>query len=218
MAKQSRFDSLVLASVCALGSMACVDPEGSFNDFVDRSKALGVGGTTADAGDCTPPAPGEVEGNVFLAVSLSIAKTLPVTLAGTLESPEVNGRPSILLKLSALNYSDRKTPVQTEIIPRGPYVIDETGSFTAELPQEVIPAAANAVTKQDSESQVTLTGKVCGKSDFYCGTLVAQIIQPALPNVQGTYALTFVDDLATIPPDPVYINCEREVAAPPPTP
>lgn len=204
-------------------SLGCVDAQGSFDDFVARKSgapgpdASSSADSGSDAAACTPPAPGEVQGAVFLAVALDLAPKLPFSYAGTLETPALqSGRTGLVLNLTPLAYWDRKTPVQSQPDHDGPFEIDAAGQFVAAFSKRTIPGNANPITKGDAIAQVTLTGSSCGDAGFYCGTVVAQVETLGLGTRLGTFTLTLLPAADAVPPDPLYYDCNRAVADPPP--
>jgi hypothetical protein len=216
----------------ALLSAGCVDPEAKYDDFADR-----VGTKTGSVGSCdgggTPPQPGEGNGPVLLTVA-AIVPTQPIIFRGTVESLDVGGKTGLKFDLVPLNAFDRTTPVG-EPQSYDPFVIGDDGVLVAEIPRGTTPADANPLTPGDVDAQVTLRGTVCQVAEpwsaggelrscetespcnFYCGILEGQVYAPITQELTGAFTLTRLADI-NAQPEPPPIDCEGNLAGPPPPP
>jgi len=198
----------------SLSVVGCPDTQGSFDDFVERWKLTHPGGVDAASGDtgpCLPPAPGELTGQFVFALSAVIAADTPIVfLAQVSTVPDPNGS-ALTLELQPLSAADRTSPVGSSVA-LGPLPIAADGAFQADLPPLVVAGEANPITGAEIEAQVTLTGRICAASDFFCGTVTGRVIRPLDLDLAGS---TFAMERVTgAPPAQPLINCARAQAAP----
>src|SRR5260221_7907495 len=118
----------------AAGTTACADPQGQFDAFNQRYQMDQPEAGTGDAGTCTPPPPGKLDGEYYITLSAKISPKEPVIFTGQLTSMAASGGLAFSATLQALSAHDRKTPVgSTSMV--GPYPIDMNGAFDAMLPE-----------------------------------------------------------------------------------
>jgi hypothetical protein len=203
--------------VIAFETSGCVDPESRFDEFaqhLDASLAARGGtGPVGDAGACAV-APGDVAGLQLLSLSVSISAGTPILALLDVTTPAQSGGAAIQWSGSPLSAADRQTPVGSTITA-GPFPIDASGGFRAELPGLQVSGEANPITGADIVADVVLIGSLCLQSGgFYCGTVEGRVTAPIDVDLTGsTFTLSPVLDPQTLPPTPP-INCAGTPADP----
>ena len=206
------------ASLASLASLAgCADPEGEFDAFGDRvrqAEGSGGGGGSGGGAECTPPAPGEIDGDYLVALSARIKKPAPIVFLTKVETVDQGGQLALTLTFQPLSAADRKTPVGEPTGPLGPYLVAADGSFTLDLGPVFVPGEANPITGSDIEADADMMGKLCAPADFVCGEVTGVARASIELTLDGGSTFTFqkVTDPASLPP-PV-IGCEKSPAAP----
>jgi hypothetical protein len=201
----------------AAGTTACADPQGQFDAFNQRyamDQPPTPDGGTGDAGTCTPPAAGTLDGEYYFTLSAKLSPGEPVVFTAQITTMAASGGLTFSATLQALSAHDRKTPVgPTSMI--GPFAVDANGSFDAMLPQMTVVAAANPLLAQDLTSQVNLIGTLCTPPGFYCGQVTGSVSQPIpIPDLSGsTFTMQLVKDPANLPAP--LIDCAKDPAMPP---
>lgn len=198
--------------LCVLACGGCVDPGGAFDDFARRSRAPDDGGVVGDGAVCTV-SPGAVSGIYLLAISVKIAPTKPIVVLTGVQTPAFAGGTGVQFDAQPLSATDRKTPVGAPL-SLGPFSVDSTGSFTADLPELRVLGAANPVTGGDILANVVLDGNLCGDGRFFCGAVSGNVVEPLPIDLQGsTFTLTEVDDPSNPPVQPA-VDCQGTLADP----
>lgn len=222
---------LAVVPVFALLFQGCVNEEGTYNDFLARQKALQEGGVSeagpdGEAGPCTPPGPGDINGKFLFVMSAKVANALQppllfladvktVAYSGT--NATYKGGTGLQVSLQALSASDRKTPVGPTIdLPQ--MGIGSDGTIEPKvIPQITVTGAADPLVPGTEivASNISLIGHMCGVQDFYCGTFNGKTSKPLAITLDGSpFALSLVPDPSKLPPDPIYVNCAKDTAPP----
>ena len=204
--------------------LACADPDGKFDEFVERTEMNPP--PVPDAGPPTPMgdggllAPDQISGVYLSVTSTSVLASQPVVYRLEVDAAEVDGKIQLTLVDQPLAYWDRRTPVGEKSAPRT-VVLDERGAYTEMLVGTVTPADANPVTFMESKSDTTFYGDL-GSAEvdpntnlvtFWCGTMAGKLYVPAI-EFTGTFTTTRIVDETNYPP--VVINCAKTPADPPP--
>lgn len=205
--------------------LGCADPDGKFDEFVERTEMNMP--PKPDAGPPMPTVdggvtPDQITGSYLSVTSTNVSPTKPVVYRLEVTAEQTSeGKLQLTLVDQPLAYWDRKTPVGPKSAPRS-VVVDDNGTYTEILMGVVTPKDANPVTYQESTSDTTFYGNV-GAAEidaasnlvmFWCGTMAGKIYQPAIP-FTGTFTTTRIVDENNYP-DAV-INCAKDPAdAPPP--
>jgi hypothetical protein len=203
------------ALLLAVTLAGCADADGRFRRFEARSAPVrsepaGSGG--ADDG-CHPPEPGVVRGLALLALETSARPGVAILFLGELETPELEAATAVQFAYRALDASDRRTQVGDQL-QVGPYAIGEDGSFDAPTAESTLPGSANAILPGvPITSQLTLHGKICGVSDFYCGTVSGTVSAPIAGPTSGQFGLTLLESNDELPPEPRF-GCDEDALAP----
>lgn len=202
---------------------SCSNASGRFQRFEDRAAQLGsapqasagAGGAEADSVEgCRPPAPGVVQGPALLALETTTRPGTAILFFGQLETPALDGALSVNFEYRALDASDRRTQVGETLVV-GPYPINDDGSFDAPTAEATLPGSANAILPGvPITSQLTLHGKICGISDFYCGTVTGSVTAPIAGPSNGQFGLTLLPSIDEVPERPRY-GCADDALAPP---
>ena len=216
------FRILAALPVFMLLVQGCTNTEGNYNDFVAREKALQEGGAGGGGGftPCDPPKPGDIDAQYLYTLSAKLGTALqpPVIFLADVKTTSFQGGTGLKLTLHSLSATDRKTEVGTPLdIPviaiGSDGVLDPTP-----MPKMTVTGEANALQPGHDivASDVTLIGQMCGVQDFYCGTVTGNVTQPITLDLKGSpYTFQKVDP-SSLPPDPIYVNCAKDTAPPPP--
>lgn len=204
--------SLLLAAV-----VGCADASGRFQRFEDRAAASdepeGSAGAAGDPDSCHPPRPGVVHGPALLAMETSARPGVAILFFGEIETPELDGATSVEFVYRALDASDRHTQVGEQLVV-GPYAIAPDGSFDAPTPESTLPGNANAILPGvPITSQLTLHGRICGSSDFYCGSVTGSVSAPIAGPSSGQFGLALLGSIDEIPARPRF-GCDEDALAP----
>lgn len=206
---------LFVTSSLAVG---CVDPGGEFDAFARRIAELPTpdAGIPPDAGGDAGPcvvAPGMVEGDYLLALSVSIAPTKPILSLTHVTTPVFNGGTGLAFDAQPLAAADRKSPVGSAL-SLGPFAVAADGAFVARLDGLHVTGAANPVTGGDIVADAVLSGNLCGSDRFFCGAVTGSVTAPiALDLAKSTFTMTKLDSPDAIPATP-RIDCNGHLADP----
>lgn len=197
----------------------CADARGRFEDFHNRLEAAAPGADAgvdahdaSDGGPCVPPAPGAVSGPALLAVETSLGEGAPILFLGTIDTPAFVDTTAVRFDYQALDAHDRSTRVGPKLSV-GPFPL-EGGSLTAPIPESTLDGNADPIlygTPIDSE--MTLSGQICGVRRFYCGTLKGKTSGVVSAKFTGKFAITLLDGPDAVPDRPRY-GCGTDDAAP----
>lgn len=199
----------------------CVDPEGKFNDFVDRvgQTALDSGIPDAardapgDAGPCVVE-PGFVEGTYLLTLSIFIQPGTPIIMSAELSTPEFQGATGLEISATPLRADDRKTPVGNPIAV-GPVAVQDSGDFMADITGLDVAGEANPISGGQIAADVTLSGNICGDPSFFCGAIGGMVSQPLpINDLTGSTFTLLRLEAGQEPPARPPINCARDLANP----
>ena len=202
-----------VALLLALAAAGCPDTQGEFDDFVERWQRANPGfdgGGVPDGGDCAPLDPTTLDGQWVFALSAVIQRETPIVFL-----TQVTGQaapPGVTLEFQPLSAADRRTPVgqPTRV---GPFPLSPDGTLHAELPPLIVSGEANPITGGEIEAQVTLDARLCGGSDFQCGTVSGSVTRPIPLDLMGsTFTLERVQG-GNLPAQP-FLSCNRDQAAP----
>jgi hypothetical protein len=205
-----RLSSLVI-SLIGLAATGCPDTGGKFDDFVERWRIANPGfDGSVDGGECAPLDPPELDGEYVFALSAVIQRETPILFL-----TDVTGQanpPSIQLVFQPLSAADRRTPVG-QPVTIGPLPLMPDGTLNAQLPPLVVTGEANPITGGEIEAQVTLNARLCGGTDFQCGSVSGDVTQPLPLALTGsTFAMERIQ--GGVPPDQPFLSCSRDRATP----
>ncbi len=206
-----------LLALSAVASTACYDVEKTFDEFVERDKALGreagaVVGFDAgkDAGACT-----RTDGNsrdFLLTVSTVLSPDKPTLQKANITL--VDGGDFMVIQTQAYSAADRKTLVgpvtDSEKIP-----VNVDGTFkTPEMTLDIHPDANAVLPGTAATASVSLEGgRVCDESMFACGVIHGTLLAPIMGDLTGsTWAAQEITDEAMLPA-PVK-NCNSDPVPP----
>jgi hypothetical protein len=206
-------------SVCvAVWLVGCVNPEGDLTAFQGRVRGKPVSDAGSDSGrdasGCSI-APGDVTGEYLFAISASIAPKQPIVALANVTTVPFEGGTGVAFTIQPLAASDRTTPVDSPLA-LGPFAIDASGAFRADIPGLQVSGAANPITPGASISaDLVLTGDLCGSGDFFCGNVSGQATSPIVLDLdKSTFTMTKVAEGAAPPTRPV-IDCSGTLSDPP---
>ncbi len=199
---------------------SCADARGRFEDFHNRLQAEAPNTDAGDAagasngsedGPCTPPAPGVVNGPALLAIETSLAAGLPILFLGTIDTPEVGGTTAVHFTYRALDSLDRSTRVGPEL-QVGPFPLDH-GLLTALVPESTLDGDANPIVHgAPIDSEMTLSGRICGERRFYCGVLTGSTSGLVSGPFTGNFGITLLDGPDAVPDRPRFGCADQDLA------
>jgi hypothetical protein len=208
--------ALALASVCSVAG--CADARGRFEDFqarlhsepdsgtADAGSDGAIGDITDDGGPCSPPDPNVVAGPALLALDSNFIPGKPVLFLGTIDTPAVDGTTAVHFVYQALDADDRSTLVGPRLAV-GPFPLQD-GVLTAPIPESTLDGRANPqFYGSPVTSEMTLTGRICGVHQFYCGTLAGDVSGLISGPLTGHFGITLLDGPSAVPARPRF-GCE----------
>lgn len=202
---------------CLLLAAACADPDGAFDEFVDRSAKAGAASSTSTGGDggapgCVVPAVGEIDGDYVMVLSAKLSPKKPIVMSAALTSADDGGKLSVTMHLQPLLATDRATPVGAAIDPPA-FTVADDGSFTMDVPSTDIDGTANPITGNTLTGVAAqVVGTMCAPADFICGTVTGTVTTPPVSLDGSTFTLQPIADPAS-PPE-TFINCNKDLANP----
>jgi hypothetical protein len=200
----------LLLSCLALA--ACADPRAAFDDFAARQERLDAGADEGQTGPCTPPAPGAVAGTALMAIGTSISPDRPILFYGQIDTPERDGKTTVVFRYHPLDASDRRTEIGDELV-LGPYDVEDDGSFVADTGEMTLPGEANGILPGvPITSHLILHGTICGVQSFYCGTVTGDATAPVKGPITGDFGLELL--AGEIPAQPRYGCAADQLAVP----
>jgi hypothetical protein len=209
-----RFGSVSLLLGALIG---CADANGRFQRFEDRAAVMdepeASAGAAGERAGCHPPRPGVVHGPALLALETSARPGVAILFFGDIETPELDGTTAVKFVYRALDASDRRTEVGEQLVV-GPYAIGPDGSFDAPTPESTLPGSANAILPGvPITSQLTLHGSICGRADFYCGSVTGSVSAPIAGPSSGQFGLALLGGIDDVPARPRF-GCDEDALAP----
>lgn len=211
-------------SACFLLS-ACTDPEARFDDFANGKNETGDNdGSLHDANDAFDLEPEQIDGTYLYVVSTIVAPRIPTIYLAQVEARKEGRTITLRIRQRPLSKVDRTTPVG----PWGEWredVLDSDGEIDSPPLRTVVPGEANAITGFDTESEISMHGRLFdvaaqdpdARVDFFCGTITGRIISPfPIDDLTGSTftgsRIEDVDNPKSYPP--AVINCDRDPARP----
>jgi len=209
------FAASVVGGLMAVG---CVDPDGDYQDFIDRQAKTTLP-TGSGCGDpnaaCDPVKGGQLDGQWLFALSAKISPTKPVLFFTEVKSSESSGQVTWEMTLTPLDAKTREPlPDSLPTVQGTPIPAD--GNWSADLGEITVPGAANPITYgSDIVATSSISGQICGGRDFLCGDLKGQASKPlTIPLDGSTWTLAKLPAPNTLP-EKIYINCSCAEAGPP---
>lgn len=222
--KYSALSSCLLAGLLSIAG--CTSPEARFDDFGDNN---GPGDDSSSglkhSDGVLSLAPEQITGTYLYVVSTVIAPKIPTVYLAEVEAENVGKAIKLRIRQRPLSKTDRATPV-------GPWtdwhedMLDTSGEINSDPITAIVPAAANALTGFDTETEIAMQGRLFDLAaendpdapvDFFCGNITGRVISPfPVDSLSGSTftgsRVTNVDDPKSYPP--VVINCDRDPARP----
>jgi hypothetical protein len=217
-------------SSCLLAGLlfsACVSPEARFDDFADGKNDDGGGGSNGlqNSDGAFDIAPEQISGTYLYVVSTIVAPRIPTIYLAEVEAEKVGKAIKLRIRQRPVSKTDRVTPVA----PWGDWhedILDTTGEIDSDPIRTTVPAAANALTGFDTETEIAMHGRLFNLAAdddpdapvaFFCGTITGRVISPfPIDDLTGSTftgsRITNVADPTSYPP--VVINCDKDPARP----
>jgi hypothetical protein len=173
-------------TVLVLALSGCLDTEGRYQDFLDRTEAQRA---SEDSGVASSERV-DFSGDYLLALSTVVAPDAPILFATRVQVAE--DLTQIDLELQPLTTDDAapaREPVGASIVANGvPYA--EDGTFEADLGTVQVAGAANPITGSDITANVRIVG-VAQPTDgggvyFFCGDAFGMVTVPLSLDLAGS--------------------------------
>jgi hypothetical protein len=205
---------------------ACASPEARFDDFADgKNDGGGASNGLQQADGSFDLTPGQISGTYLYVVSTIVAPRIPTIYLAEVEAEKVGKAIKLRIRQRPVSKTDRATPVA----PWGDWhedILDTEGEIDSDPIRTTVPAAANALTGFDTDTEIAMHGRLFNLTadddpeapvDFFCGTITGRVISPfPIDDLSGSTftgsRITNVDDPESYPP--VVINCSKDPARP----
>jgi hypothetical protein len=174
------------AVLLLLAASGCVDPQGRYDDFLQRTEAM----RGQDAGMIGAEERFDFSGSYLLALSTTLAPGQPllfsceVTVAADLETLALSVRP-----LTTEDDAEPRTPTG-ERFEASAVAYGEDGSFSADFGEVTVPSDANPISGADIVATVAITATAFPMSDelpdFFCGQATGMVSAPLALDLEGS--------------------------------
>jgi len=230
--------ALVITAIAAsVSGGACVDPQGTFDDFAERDEKI-VKPTEAPAvstgvveGCVVPVAGSAAEGTYLFALSAQLENTQPLMFRADVTFGADAAAPTISFTLTPLrtpyrSAADNESLALYEEIPPtleigGPFALDAEGKFSADLKKDLsVDGKANLFSPNALVATIKLglSNQICEPAEgvaptTICGAVTGMVTKPIpleLNEGENFYAMTKYDGV-TIPPE-IFYDCALSVA------
>ncbi len=218
-----RASVLVLLAASTTATSGCADPQGEYDDFVQRWDRIHGDASVADApddatsddtGTCDLGEPADVAPYYYMALSTMLAPVKPIMFLATVTWDGTQ----LGFSFQPLDRNDHKTPQGSPVVG-GPFPVNPDGSFEADMGNISITGAANPISGSDIVAQGVLhgvPGAFCKPLDFICGPVTGIVSKPDYLNgvsLEGSnFTMTRMPDANTFPTGKVKINCAGDEA------
>ena len=191
-------------------ALGCPDPNGRYDDFVERFDNIDRPMATTSAGSggasCTaPPAAGEADGEWILLLTVALSPTKPAPLRAQVSNTDTE----FTMDLTPMNADDRTSDAGGSVGSFGPFPINADATFSADLGEIAAPGETNPLTDSALTVAPILAGTFC-PGDFQCGDATGQIVAPLMTELTGTWTLIRASTFM----EPPMIDCAGTTAAP----
>jgi hypothetical protein len=175
-----------VVQLAALTCAGCVDPQGRYDDFIERTADL----RNRDSGPMEPSDRFDWSGRYLLALSTTLAPDTPLLFAA--EAEVSSDLSSVALQLQPLT-SDQDDEPRMPIGERFgvsdvPY--EEDGTFDADLGDISVPGRANPITGSDIVANVQLAASTRAAADdlpvVFCGQVTGMVVEPIALDLAGS--------------------------------
>ena len=176
--------SKLLATVGALALSGCPDPDGSVNNFVDRSEPFRPGGDRFP--DAAPTAGFfDASGSYLLAIAASVDASKPLLFQATVTV--AGDPPTIKVDLQAVTADAARTAVGEPLIVDAVPLNPVDGTFSVNYGRVVIAGEADPIIPgAPIEADLILNGQTQSVTEI-CGKVAGAIIQPAMLPLEGDF-------------------------------
>lgn len=202
-------------------SAGCADPEGAYEDFVERRKAQAGQGGQGGQGPTTCdeiPAAGEIDGEYLFALSARVGgldnnRDNPIMLLNTVTTTASADGLTMSWVLQPLLVTDRKTPTGDALTLSG-IAVDAEGKYDSNPDELNVPGDANPLSGSPITADLTsLRGLICKGAEFFCGNADGDVSKPIPLSVDGSsFAMEKVE--AGVYPEPPKTDCSGALAKP----
>jgi hypothetical protein len=183
MAMRSHLRQLFVAALLLGG---CVDPEGRYEGFIERTAQI----RTRDSGMVEPTDRFDWSGRYLLALSTTLSPDAPLLFA--VDAAVSSDLTSIELELQPLTHDDDDEPRMAigDSFSLRDVAYDEDGSFSADLGDVSVPGRANPITGSDIVANVQLSARTrmaAGElPDVFCGEVAGMVVEPIALDLAGS--------------------------------
>ena len=166
---------LALLLICS----GCPDPDQVADDFIADREELDT--IVPVEGFC--PEFSDASGTYMIAVLTPLDQSKYLLMQADVEMADIDASPTIKMVLTPLSVAERApvgTPIETEAVP-----VNADGSFELPFGNVAVTGEANPISGGDIEADLTLKGQI-RQSDYICGDIVGDLLQPTSFNLKGT--------------------------------
>jgi hypothetical protein len=198
----------ILAAGTAVATLAtgCIDPDGKYQDFVDRTytpkdEPTGDAGNDCPSiGDMPLPEPEQLEGTYYYAVYLPPFD--PTLYLLEVQASRSGDQYTLMQRNRPLKFADKKTQTgdwseweTTTVEAAGCYQLTDIMTTT---PMDASPIGAETITKLTFKGNVGGAQYESGPTSpvkFWCGTVAGEAISPLPQEVSGVFTATRITDV-----------------------
>lgn len=190
LSKHIAFCALALIGIAAL--WGCPDPEGRFDEFVERSPKE-AGGTGGEG----PSQVADLTGKFLLAASVTLNPGAPLLFEATVEMTPGCPVGSCVISFDIQPLANRGSPAAgcpAHLTPIGPVItlkdvpVQPDGTFVANFSRAAVGTVngcANPISGSDIEATLELVASTRSK-DLFCGPLRGSLFRPFTFNLEGS--------------------------------
>jgi hypothetical protein len=168
--------------------LACVDPDGRYDAFVERSAAMR--GRDAGTGQPEPGERFDFGGSYLLALSTTLAPGQPILLG--CEVSVASDLETLELTFQALTTDEADPPRAPtgEPFTIADVVYEQDGSFSADLGEVTVPSDANPISGSEIIATVAFSARAVPMSDelpqLFCGQASGMVSVPLMLDLAGS--------------------------------
>jgi len=217
--------SLLACTAVALLVGGCPDPQGAYDDFLDRTRGGAGGGGGEIPASCVPTRFYDVDGEFLMAINTTLGPGNPLLFRTTASTNldengacpaegcrlDLNVQPIVPFNRQQLDPSCPASgePVGEVIVLEG-VPVNELGEFEADFGPRSVDKCANPITGRDIEASIVLEG-LTASPDIFAGSARGRVTVPLQAPLRGsTFAAVRIvgEELDETPP----LTCEQAVA------
>jgi len=170
--------ALALLATPLLGG--CPNPQGEFDEFVQRQSLLDLSVNMPDQG---PSKIFDVTGHFLLAVSTTLDPTHPLQFVSDVTLVQTGNTATIAMQAQALRVDNRMPTGNLITVAAQPVASD--GTFSLPFGTQMVSGDANPITGSDIVADLTLKG-VTRSANRLCGDITGMVLMPIALDLAGS--------------------------------